>query len=409
LIQNLSHARYSTLGATGNQQEFEKDLANAAPHILQLTSGSDAGGVSRYLLELGKAMADRGGRVTIAGERGVWHSQFESGPWRWVEIPAKGGFLDLWRASARLASALANDPPDVIHAHYRKSTLLGRLLQRRLRASSGHRVPMLYTLHLTGMPMSWPWRMLSDFGDFAHAPSEQARRWLIDVARVPADRIAVIPHGVRPERFPMADPATKLAARSRRELPAEGLVAAFVGRLEDPKNEGWLLDLAAKLPHVRFLLAGDGPNRSAVERRIAELGLVQRVVVLGDCDPLPVYHAADALLLPSAREGFAYVCAEAMSCGIPILRTRTAGTEEMIIEGITGRSCPIDHDAFLAAGLEFLADPASLARMGQAAAEHVRQHLTFDRQVEQTIELYQRLAVSIWGILPQVRGQTQSP
>lgn len=363
-------------------------------HVLHLTSGSDAGGGSRYLLDLGRVAAARGIRWTIAGERGAWHSQFESGPWQWVEIPAKGGFLDLWRASGRLVAALADNPPDVIHAHYRKATLVGRLLQRRLRASFGRAVPMLYTLHLTGMPMSWPWRMLSDFGDFAHAPSQQARQWLIDVARVPADRISVIPHGVRPERFPVADLATKLAARSQLGLPAEGPVAAFVGRLEDPKNEGWILDLAAELSHVRFLLAGDGPNRSTVERRIAELGLRPRVTLLGDCNPLPLYHAADALLLPSAREGFAYVCAEAMSCGIPVLRTRTAGTEEMIIEGVTGRGCPIDHDAFLAAGQEFLADPASLARMGQAAAEHVRKHLTFDRQVEQTLALYRRLAAA---------------
>src|SRR5690606_22400024 len=99
-----------------------------------------------------------------------------------------------------------------------------------------------------------------------------------------------------------------------------------------------------------------------------------------------------ALLLPSAREGFSYVCAEAMAVGTPVLRTRTSGTRGLILEGETGRSCPIDHESFVRAAADFLADRAALARMGIAAAEHVRAHFSFDRQLEQTLALYRRLA-----------------
>jgi glycosyltransferase involved in cell wall biosynthesis len=128
-----------------------------------------------------------------------------------------------------------------------------------------------------------------------------------------------------------------------------------------------------------------------VREQIQRLGVAERVRVLSYRPPLPLLHAADALLLPSAREGFSYACAEAMCAGIPVLRTQTSGTKELIVEGITGRSVRIDHDAFLCAAVEFLKDRPALKKMGTAAAEHIRRNFTFERQLTQTLEMYKKL------------------
>ncbi len=121
--------------------------------------------------------------------------------------------------------------------------------------------------------------------------------------------------------------------------------------------------------------------------------MTERVHFLGHLDnPLAAYQAADALLLPSLREGFSLVCAEAMSVGTPVLRTNTSGAEELIVDGVTGRSVAIDHDAFIAGAIEFLLDRGKLAEMGRAAAKHVRENYPFERQVAQTVELYRKLA-----------------
>jgi glycosyltransferase involved in cell wall biosynthesis len=370
-------------------------MATELLRVMHLTSGSDAGGVSHYLLDLNRELAARGVAVTVAGQRGSWHARFGGEPVTWIDAPLKGGPLALRSAAGALARQIAHAPPHLIHVHYRKAALVGRMLQRRL-ASIGSRPPILFTLHLTGVPMSFPWRLLSDFGDHAHAPSVQAQDWLTTVAHVPQDRVTLIPHGVQTARFPARTAQDHRLAREHLGLDPQGLVAAYVGRLEAPKNEDWIVDLAQQVPAsggrpVVFLFAGDGPNRPVLQRRIAQLGLLDRVRLLGECNPLQVYYAADALLLPSAREGFSYVCAEAMSCGTPVLRTRTAGTQEMIIEGVTGRSCLIKRDAFIQAAIAFLSDRAELRAMGSNAAEHVRQHLRFDQQVQRTIELYQQL------------------
>jgi len=308
----------------------------------------------------------------------------------------KGGPVALWHSRKILRRFVDSHPVDILHAHYRRATMVGRGLQRG--GSGGRRPPLLYTIHLSHIPLNWPRRWLTDFGDHTHVASVGARQWLLDEGGLSPERITVIPHGVDPQRFCRPDDAARSLARENLGLQGGGLVAAYAGRLDYPKNEAWLVDLAEasrqRLPHLRIVLAGDGPNQSRIARQIVKRGLGDRINLLGHRDPLLVYHAADALLLPSAREGFSLVCIEAMSTGIPVLRTRTSGSSETIVEGVTGRTVAIDHDQFIAAAMDFLSDLPALRRMGAAAADHVRQHLTFQRQFEQTLALYQRLAAA---------------
>jgi glycosyltransferase involved in cell wall biosynthesis len=174
-------------------------------------------------------------------------------------------------------------------------------------------------------------------------------------------------------------------------------VAAYVGRLDVPKNEDWLLDVAERsresIPNLRVLVAGEGPHEGEFRRAIVQRGLEARVIALGERDdPLSVYQATDALLLPSQREGFSLATAEALSVGVPVCRTRTAGAAELIVENVTGRTTAIEREAFVAGAIEFLRDGEALARMSPAAAAHIRQHFTFERQLQRTIELYRWLA-----------------
>ncbi len=360
--------------------------------ILHLTAGSDAGGISRYLVDLGVAMSAQGHDVAVAGERGVDHERFEAAGLGWIECPLKGGPTALWRAARQLERWTEGGGgwrPDVLHVHYRKPALVARRLGRRLG------IPVLFTLHLSDLPLGGPWRWLSDFGDVTHAPSAEAARWLTAVARVEASRVVTIPHGVDPAQFPRAAGDDRRAAREALGLPSDATVAAYVGRFDEPKNECWVVDVAAAtraLPGVRFVMLGGGPREAALRRRVEDEGLGERVRVLPYGDPRAVYGACDLLLMPSGREGFSLVCAEAMSVGRAVLRTRTAGAGETVVEGVTGRTTSINRDVFVAAAVEMLADPGALRTMGDAGAAHVRRHLGFDRQVAETVALYRRMA-----------------
>lgn len=363
---------------------------NLSPlRVLHLTAGSDAGGLSRYIFDLCTAMHSGGHQVAVAGERGAWHWLFESAPFPWIDAPMKGGPFALRIAAKTLNKWIDQHQIDLLHVHYRRCALVGRSLQKK------HGVPMLYTLHLSDIRVSWPWSYFSDFGDHTHVASMEARAWLVDEAKVPPPLVSVIPHGIDFQRFPVANDIERASARSALGLSATDRVAAYVGRLDSPKNEEWMLDVAQqsrdRIPNLKVILVGEGPHEAMLRKRVTDMQLENRVMLLGHRDPMPIYHAADALLLPSQREGFSLVCAEAMSTGIPVLRTKTAGTDALVVENATGRSAPIDHDAFVAAAIDFLADESSLLRMGKLAAGHIRSHFGFAQQLRDTIDLYRSL------------------
>jgi putative colanic acid biosynthesis acetyltransferase WcaF len=350
-------------------------------NILHLTVGTQGGGLPRYLLDLCNGLHEMGHHVTVAGDVGPMQPLFDAAPFPYIKIPLAGGPISFLRC----ADALRNETPDLIHSHYRRATLLGRRLQRQKSP------PILYSVHLSHLSLNWWRRPLTDFGDHTHVAAEEARQWVIEEGRMPADHVSYVAHGIDVHKFPLRTQPQRAAARAALNLQPDACVASFVGRFDYPKNEDWLLDVATAMPELHVLLVGGGPNESSLRDRVARLGLQRRVFVLGNRDPLQIYQASDALLLPSLREGFGLACGEAMSVGVPVLRTRTSGSALQIVEGVTGRTTDIDRQAFVTAAVDFLSDRHALARMGNAAAKHVRECFPFEKQLTETLDLYRRL------------------
>jgi glycosyltransferase involved in cell wall biosynthesis len=395
-------------------------MADRPLRILHLTLGADAGGLSRYIVSLGSAMVAQGHDVTAAGDTGAWQWAFDQAPFPYVKIPLKGGLFSFWKSVRELRAHVRERPVDIIHTHYRRATLLARRLQGA--GQAGHagtvrsaapgfrpdpaqrKIPILYTVHLSHISLKFPRNLLTDFGDHTHVASPEAQAWVTGDAGVDPKNVTLIPHGVDVHRYAIADDRTRNHARAALSdelsfpLTTADRIAAYVGRLDQfhPKNIEWIVDLAARtrqtIPNAKFLLVGEGPQESLLRERIASLNLADRVHLTGHRDPLRIYQAADALLLPSAREGFSLVCAEAMSVGVPCLRTRTSGTAQLIVQDVTGRSVPVDREAFIDAAAQFLSDAAALRTMGANAARLIREKFTFDQQVARTLDLYRSLA-----------------
>jgi glycosyltransferase involved in cell wall biosynthesis len=360
------------------------------PSVLHLTLASDAGGLSRYIIDLCLAVREKSYSCVVAGDLGVWQHQFDSSGVEYIPIPLKAGVRGFFESVSKLKSVTKQRKIDIIHTHYRRATKLGRWVQRSIDA------PLLYTLHLSHIDVAGWRRWFSDFGDHTHCASADAREWLIGDARVPEDRISLIPHGVDTQRFSTTTPLEKARARRELGLNPGDVVYCYVGRLDDPKNEAWLLDVdqaavSMGISNLKLLLMGEGPHEPMLRQRIASEGRADRIKLIGPGDVLPVYRASDLLVLPSQREGFSLVCAEAMSTGVPVLRTRTSGTSELVVENQTGRSTPINNASFVAAAVMLAPDRDLLAAMSPRAAAHIRKHFTFEQQVQSTLALYDRL------------------
>jgi len=172
--------------------------------------------------------------VAVAGERGFSHALFAQAPWPWIDAPLQGSYFDLRRAMKILSREIEKRGFDLIHTHYRRPTMVARWLQKTVRTFRSFTPCNQPRIALNPFR-----RLLTDFGDHTHVASADALEWLTTTARVPRERITVIPHGVDPARFPLRDPSAIAAARAQLGVPMDATLAAFVGRFDDPKNPLW--------------------------------------------------------------------------------------------------------------------------------------------------------------------------
>jgi glycosyltransferase involved in cell wall biosynthesis len=147
----------------------------------------------------------------------------------------------------------------------------------------------------------------------------------------------------------------------RAMLAARTPIALFVGRLNVDKDIPTLLRAfaATKIPDARLEIVGDGPLRSELEALAESLGLAGRVRFRGYLpDPAVAYREARCLVLPSRRESFGNVVAEALDQGLAVVTTATDGPSEILEHGRFGAIVPIGDVAAMAAAMAAaLADP----------------------------------------------------
>jgi glycosyltransferase involved in cell wall biosynthesis len=168
------------------------------------------------------------------------------------------------------------------------------------------------------------------------------------------------------------------AVRGAWRIPSTGLVALFCAKLQPWKGSLDLLEAFARanVPNSYLVFAGDGPLRTSIEQRACELGVSERVRILGfvNQSKLPsVYCAADLLVLPSLYEPFGFVVNEAMLCGCPAAVSDRVGAKyDLVRQGETGYVFPTgDVDALAAVLRDVFSDPEKRVRMGVAARKRM--------------------------------------
>jgi glycosyltransferase involved in cell wall biosynthesis len=210
---------------------------------------------------------------------------------------------------------------------------------------------------------------------------------------MPATKIAVVRNGVppAPDRHDAAAVLTDL------HLPAGTRLVLTVARFSEQKGHRFLLQaiptILAACPEVQFLWVGLGLLEKELRREVQKRGLEPAVRFLGWRDDVPtLLAAADLVVLPSLFEGLPLFILEAMAAGRPVVATSTLGTDEAVVDDVTGRLVPPGNPQALAAGvLEVLTYPELAARWGAAGRERWRHEFTAERMVRQTVAVYEDL------------------
>jgi sugar transferase (PEP-CTERM/EpsH1 system associated) len=283
--------------------------------------------------------------------------------------------------------------PHIVHTHA-WGTLLEGLVAARLA-----RVPIVIhgehgTLQLR-THQRWLQRLGWGAADRLLSVSSRLAERMTAGTGFPLQRITTIRNGVNLDRF---QPGGAVAARLALGLPERGPLVGTVGRLVPVKDQMTLVDAVAELresgSESTLVIAGDGPERAALQARASAHGVDLRLLGYRP-DVEQVLAALDVFVLSSVSEGLSNTILEAMAAGRAVVATRVGGADEMIEDGVTGVLVPPSDSHALAGALRrvlFAGDGG--AAMGVAARHRVEAEFTLAGMMDRYEQLYTDAAAS---------------
>ncbi len=388
------------------------------PRVLHLVNSFEAGGTERQFIELLKRL-DRARydvRLAAIHNRGCFREEIASLFPAIAEFPLTNFYnLNAYKQLRKLQDFIHREGIEILHTHGFYDSLFGsmagRLSNIKVIASQRHLKLSERRVH------DWGTRAIYQLADRIVVNSQAIRDSIIARNRALADKVIVIRNGVGEPLQPYPEMASeslpagqsdkptnedrKLAARRRLcgELGLGSTVKLFgmVARLVDSKGHRYFLEAAAQVAQEiedsHFILIGEGAERNAIERQAVQLGLRDRVHLLGNrTDSRYLVSAFDVAVLASLSEGLPNTVMEAMGAGVPVVATAVGGTTELIRDGETGYLVPPADGTSLAERLLFVMrhewERKSVARRGQ---EFITTQFGVRRMVEAVEGLYQEL------------------
>lgn len=294
-------------------------------------------------------------------------------------------------------------PIDIIHSHSEWSDPATLLLRRTLGARAAIRtvhnerewkksLPRRLVLTQTAAPLGFA----REFGVSRRVVENLNARPL---AKILGKRAEVLHNVVDFSRFPPNPDraAARAALTAELGIPVDAPLLGTVGRLVPQKGFDLLLAAVPAIlrqsPNAHLLIAGDGPDRAALEAQAASLGIADRVHLLGPrSDVERLLPALDLFVSSSRWEGLSTVIMEAMASGTAVLGTQVSGSSELIEDGVSGVLVPPeDIPALSAAAVSLLGDAARRARLANAANAFVREHFSVARVARQHEAIYEEI------------------
>jgi glycosyltransferase involved in cell wall biosynthesis len=326
--------------------------------------------------------------------------------WDWIKFNHYTYMIqylaNLYRHAIQRAIIECNSfQPHVVHAHtfhgYGVGLILKLLRQRPLLYSQ----PCLLA-QFRDAGYGWVPRLMAATNRFVDEfLTDQGYVKDLAAVGVPRSRIQTVPGVVDVDR--MRETCSKRVFHraevlGRLGLPAGTILALSVGRLHRSKGHEYVVEAVAKLlpqfPSLHWVLLGEGEERVALQRQIAERGIASHAHLIGFTeDPTPWYAAADLYFRSMVLEGENLSSYQAMAAGLPVVGFNTESPNDLL--GKIGHGVLVpnrDAGALAAAAKAILAQPdrgQSLARRG---ATYCRKNLGIHRLIQLLVAVYREHA-----------------
>lgn len=238
---------------------------------------------------------------------------------------------------------------------------------------------------------NWLLRKYLGRADKIMSISPSVAEYLQRVAKVTPSKITLIPNGINQPEIP--DQEQVIAEKERLGIPEGNFVIGFVGRIfNDHKRLSDLIAAVALLEHKNWnlVVVGDGPDVGLIQSSIEVLGISAHVRMVGYQNNTSLYYSMmDVFCVPSSREGFGLVAAEAMLHRLPVVASQVGGLADVVLDGITGYLVPPRDPRALAKRIEkLLTEPDLRQGMGAAGYQRATESFSAARYCREVESLY---------------------
>jgi glycosyltransferase involved in cell wall biosynthesis len=222
------------------------------------------------------------------------------------------------------------------------------------------------------------------------AVSEQVKKTLLS-AGVSKERIHKVINGIDLKPFNNAVPSLRTNSGTEHSL-----TVGWVGRLSHEKGPDIFLRAAAQtlkqLPQTKFIVVGDGPDRTSLESLIDQLNIRDNVSLAGRREDMPsVYASFDIAVSSSRQEGLPMAILEGMASSRPWIATAVGDVPTVILDDVTGVLVrPNDIESLSSALIALLQDVEKRNRFGSEARKLVEKQFSAQRMSEDYLDIYQQ-------------------
>lgn len=363
------------------------------------------GGAGNATEHIARCLADMGHQTIVITSRfrDLPHEE-QSGNLTIYRIPSlrrrqdRSGALEqmifLWTGSLWTSRLASRTRPDVTLAFFgAPSGMIAYLLKKLFH------IPYIVSLRGGDVPGFRPYdfriyhKVLAPFLEMVwrHSSSVVANsKGLRDLARAFDSRfeIPIIPNGVDLDLY------------SSPERSWQPPLILSVGRLVHQKGFDLGIRALARLKHLdwQWMIAGDGPEMHALKALAHEQGISHRVTFLGwqsRQELIQCYKQSNLFLFPSRHEGMPNAVLEAMASGLPVIASRIAGNEELVVDQKTGRLVESENlDALVSALQEMIQNPSRAQQMGAASRQRVEESYGWENTARQYAALLENISGS---------------
>lgn len=351
--------------------------------ILQIMAGAGRGGAETAFVDITTALHEAGETIEIVTRANDIRVPALRAVGITVHTLPFGGRVDVF-TRWRLASIIKKFRPDIVQSW------MARAAWKTPRWDQSMNIPRYP--HVARLGGYYKLKYFTSADHFV-TNTPDIRRYLVENG-IATDAVTHI------NNFAPEEKAYNPLKRSDFGTPQDAPLLAALGRLHPNKAFDTLIHSMAELPGVYLWIAGEGPERSNLEKLIAELNLGERVKLLGwRSDRADLLAAADICVIPSRHEPFGNVFIQAWAQKIPLITTASEGPSQYVRDGEDALVTPVDDAAGLATAISRLVADKGLQK--QLVENGHRRYLA-EFTKENTVRAYLQLYHSLVQTPPQI-------